>query len=63
MHSGDKYRRTSSKTFNGYVSTMESMAGLGHSSFSKERADFDNTVLELPDVHVVYVNFTRQSGA
>ena len=31
-----------------------------HAWPSKERADFDNAVLELPAVHLVYVNFTRQ---
>jgi hypothetical protein len=45
-----------------YAGGKESMAGLGHSLPSKKRADFDNAVLELPAVHVVYVNFTRQSA-
>jgi hypothetical protein len=37
------------------------MAGLGYSLPSKERGDFDNTVLELPGVPVVYVKFIWQS--
>ena len=35
--------------------------GIGTFLTFKERADFDNAVLELPGVHRVYVNFTRQS--
>jgi hypothetical protein len=45
-----------------YAGGKKSMAGFGHAWPSKERADFDNTVLDLPGVHLVYVNFTRQSA-
>jgi hypothetical protein len=36
--------------------------GIGTFITFKKRADFDNAVLELPGVYVVYVNFTRQSA-
>jgi hypothetical protein len=36
--------------------------GIGTFITFKKPADFDNAVLELPGVRVVYVNFTRASA-